>query len=53
MLADVVDNGSVGTPDLTREAVGNAVRRLQNGKAAGADRIIPQLMKNDGEAVIN
>ena len=35
MLAEVVVNGNVDTPDVTREKVAKAMRRTQNGKAAG------------------
>ena len=30
--AEVVNNGRLDTPDVTREEVAKAVRRLQNGK---------------------
>ena len=53
MLAEVMDNGRVDTPDLTREEVAKAVMRLQNGKAAGEDRIVAELLKNGGETVID
>ena len=29
------------------------MRRLQNGKVAGEDRVVPELLKNGGEAVID
>ena len=52
-LVEIADNGDVDTPDVTREEVVAAVRRLQNGKAAGEDRIVAELLKNGGEPVID
>ena len=52
VLAEVEDNGDTDTPDVTREEVVKAVRRLQNGKAAGDDRIVAELLKSGGETVI-
>ena len=34
VLAEVVFNGKVDTPDVTREEVAKVVRRIQNAKAA-------------------
>ena len=53
MVTGVVDNGDIDTPDVTREEVAKAVRRLQNGKAAGKDRIVAELLKSGGETVID
>ena len=53
VLAEVEDNGDIDTPDVTREEVVKAVRRLQNGKAAGDDRIVAELLKSGGETVID
>ena len=52
VLTAVEDNEDIETPDVTREEVAIAVRRLQNGKAAGEDRIMAELLKSDGETVI-
>ena len=48
----VKDNGDVEMPDVTREEVAKAVRRLQNGKAAGEDKIVAEPLKSSGETVI-
>ena len=48
----VKDNGDVEMPDVTREEVAKAVRRLQNGKAAGEDKLVAELLKSSGETVI-
>ena len=53
MLAEVVDNGSVDTPDVTGEEVAKTVRKLWNSKAVGEDRIAAEILKNVGEAVID
>ena len=42
VVTGVVDNGEIETPDVTQEEVAKAVRRLQNGKAAGDDRIVAE-----------
>ena len=38
---------------MTREEVEKAVGKLRNGKSAGDDRIVVELLKNGGEAVID
>ena len=48
----VKDNRDVEMPDVTREEVAKAVRRLQNGKAAGEDKVVAKLLKSSGETVI-
>ena len=53
VVTGVVDNGDIDMPDVTREEVAKAVRTLQNGKAAGEDRIVAELLKGRGEAVID
>ena len=52
VLTVVEDNGDIEMPDVTREEVAIAVRRLQNGKAAGEDRIVAELLKSGGETMI-
>ena len=37
---------------MTREEVEKAVGKLRNGKSAGNDRIVAELLKNGGEAMI-
>ena len=53
VLAEVEDNGDTDTPDVTREEVVKAVRRLQNGKAAGDDRIVAELLKSGGDRLVD
>ena len=53
VLAEVENNGDTDTPNVTREEVVKAVRRFQNGKAAGGDRIVAELLKIGGETVID
>ena len=39
------------TPQLTREEVEQAVKKLQNGQAAGKDEIVAEMLKNGGEVM--
>ena len=52
-LANLEDHSHVETPEVNREEVERAVKRLQNKKAAGEDRIVAELVKNGGEAMID
>ena len=38
---------------MTREEVVKAVGKLRNGKSAGDDRIVAELLKNGGEVMID
>ena len=53
VIAEVEDLSGSDTPELTREEVEKAVKKLRNGKAAGSDHIVAELLKNGGEAMIN
>lgn len=53
VVVGVADNGDIDAPDVTREEVAKTMRRLQNGKAAGEDRIMAELLKNSGMTVID
>ena len=53
VLAGVMDNANVDTPEITREEVEKAMGRLKNGKAARNDNITAELLKNEGEAVVD
>ena len=53
VMTEVEDNGDTDTPEVTREVVMKAVMRLQNGKAAGEDRIVAELLKSGGDSVID
>ena len=52
-LANLEDHSHVETPEVNREEVERTVKRLQNKKAAGEDRIVAELVKNGGEAMID
>ena len=52
VLVDLEDLSLGDTPELNREEVERAVRKLQNKNAAGDDRIVAELLKNGGEVVI-
>ena len=53
VIADVEDLLGSDTPELTREEVEKAVKKLRNGKAAGSDHIVAKLLKNGREAMVN
>ena len=53
VMAGIVDNADVETPDVTREEVEKAMTKLKNGKAAGNDNIAAELLKNGGEAMVD
>ena len=53
MLAGLVDHSQVNEPEVTREEVEKAVSKLQNGKSAGDNRIVAELLKNGREAGID
>ena len=53
VLAGVVDNSDMEVTDVTREEVEKAVVKLKNGKAPGSDRIVAELLKNGGEAMVD
>ena len=52
-VADLEDNSHLETPEVNREEVERAVKKLQNKKAGGDDRIVAELVKNGGEAMID
>ena len=52
-MARLEDHLHIDTPNVTREEVERAVKKLQNGKAAGDDRIVVELVESGGEAVID
>ena len=51
VVADLEDNSH--TPEVNREEVERAVKKLQNKRAAGYDRIVAELVKNGGKAMID
>ena len=52
-MASLEDLSQVDTPEVTREEVERAVKKLRNGKAAGEDSIVPELLKNGGTSLID
>ena len=52
-LGDLEDLSLEDTPEVNREEVERAVKKLQNKKAAGEDRIVAELLKNGGETMID
>ena len=52
-IASLEDLSQVDTPEVTREEVERAVKKLRNGKAAGEDSIVHELLKNDGTSLID
>ena len=53
VLADLEDHSETDTSQLTREEVEQAVKKLQNGKAAGEDEIVAEMLKSGGEVMID
>ena len=53
VVADLEDNSHLETPEVNREEVERAVNKLQNKRAAGDDRIVAELVKNGGKAMID
>ena len=53
VFEDLEDCSETDTPQVTREEVEQAVKKHQNDKAAGADEIVGELLKNGGEVMID
>ena len=53
VIEELEDRSEVETTQVTREEVEQAVRKLQNCKAAGEDEIVAELLKNGGNAMID
>ena len=53
VFEDLKDCSETDTPQVTREEVKQALKKLQNGKAAGKDEIVGKLLKNGGEVMID
>ena len=47
------DHSQSDTPEVSREEVVRAVNKLQNGKAAGGDKVVAELVKKGGETMVN
>ena len=52
-MAGLEDYLHIDTPEVTREEVERAVKKLQNGKAAGDDRIVAELVKSGGQTMMD
>ena len=52
-LAGLVDHSQMDEPEVTREEIEKAVGKLRNGKSAGDDKIVSELLKNGGESMID
>ena len=53
VVEELEDRSEVEITQVTREEVEQAVRKLQNCKAAGEDEIVAELLKNGGDAMID
>ena len=53
VIADVEDRATTNTTEVTREEVEIAVSKLKNGTAAGSDEIVAELVKNEGQAMVD
>ena len=53
VLAKVMDNTGADTLEVTREELERAVVKHRNGKAAGNDNIVAELLKSRGEAIVD
>ena len=53
VTTNVEDQSTTDTAEVTREEVEHAVNKLKNGKAAGSDEIVAELVKNEGQAMID
>ena len=45
VLAGLVDHSQVNEPEVTREEVEKAVGKLRNGKSAGDDTTVAELLR--------
>ena len=53
VLEDLEDHSESDMSQLTREEVEQAVNKLQNGKAAGEDEIVAEMLKNGRDVMID
>ena len=53
VIASIEDQSTSDTADVTREEVEEAVGKLKNGKTAGGDEVVAELVKNGGQAMID
>ena len=53
VIANIEDQSTSDTADVTREEIEKAVGKLKNGKTAGGDEVVAELVKNGGQAMID
>ena len=53
VIANIEDQSTSDTADVTREEVEKAVGKLKNGKKAGGDEVVAELVENGGQAMID
>ena len=53
VLVGLVEHSQMDETEVMREVVEKAGGNVRNGKSAGDDRIVPELPKNGGEAMID
>ena len=53
VIVDVEDQATSDITEVIREEVEIAVSKLMNGKTAGSDEIVAELVKNGGQAMVD
>ena len=53
VVSELDNHSHVEPPEVSKEEVERAVRKLRNGKAGGQDEVVAELLKNGGEADID
>ena len=53
VIADMQDLAMTDTTEVNREEVEVVVRKLKNGKNQGSDEIVAELVKNEGQVMVD